>query len=163
MGKHHEKFSVSTEKRQAVKHQLCQLETDIEKTKTQNQLLSIVRNFYGELYQQAKFALMPDDFLSKIDTVLNRNARVSCEGSLSLEELTISVRQLKTGKAQRMDVLPVEFYCAFWDCLKGDLVHMVTEVNILRSCHQVKERLILDYFTTLEIARASQTGSLSVF
>ena len=77
MGKHREKFSVSTEKRQAVKHQLCQLETDIEKTKTQNQLLSIVRNFYGELYQQAKFALMPDDVLSKIDTVLKENSHAN--------------------------------------------------------------------------------------
>ena len=58
---------------------------------------------------------------------------VLCEGPLSLEELTISVRQLKTGKAPGLNGLPVEFDRAFWDCLKDDLVQMVNDVNISGS------------------------------
>ena len=43
------------------------------------------------------------------------------------------MRQLKTGKALGLDGLLVEFYRAFWDCLKEDLVQMVNEVNISGS------------------------------
>ena len=154
-GETSQKFSAWTEKRQAGKQQFCQLKTDIGMAKTQNQLLSTVRNSYRELYQQeTTCSNARRHSLSKINTVLNDNGRVSCEDPLSLEELTISVRQLKTGKPPRLDELPVEFYHAFWDCLKDNLVPMVNATS-QDLCHQVKERVSLDYFTRVEIARAS--------
>ena len=88
---------------------------------------------------------------------------VLCEGPLSLEELTISVRQLKTGKAPGLNGLPVEFDRAFWIASKTTLFKWLMTSTSRDLCHQVKERVLLDYFTRVEIARASSTGGLSVF
>ena len=44
------------------------------------------------------------------------------------------MRRLKTGKAPGLDGLLVEFYRAFGDCLKDDLVQMVNDIiNISES------------------------------
>ena len=157
-GETSQKFSASTEKRQAGKHQFCQLKTDIGMAKTQNQLLSTVSNFYGELYQQeTPCSNVRRHFVSKMDTVLNDNDQVSCEGPLSLDELTISLRQLKTGKAPELDGLPVEFCRAFWDCLKDDLVQIVNEVNISGSLSSSQRTGVITLLLQgcMEIARAS--------
>lgn len=134
-GETSQKFSISTERRQAGKHQFRQLKTLAETmATTSDQLLSTVREFYGELYKQETTSPTAiRHILSNINTTLNEDDRQSCEGPLSLEELTASMRQLKTGKAPGLDGIPVEFYSSFWNCLMEDFAQMASEVRTSES------------------------------
>ena len=59
-------------------------------------------------------ALVFDILLEKS---LSPPLRTSCEGSLSIEELTNSVKSLNTGKLPGSDGLSVKFYLRFWETL----------------------------------------------
>ena len=52
--------------------------------------------------------------VSSIERSLSPPQRDSCEGFLSLDELTSSVNSLNTGMSLGCDGLTVEFYLHFW-------------------------------------------------
>ena len=55
--------------------------------------------------------------LESVEKSLSPPQRALCEGSLSLDELTNSVKSLNTGKSPESNGLSVEFYLHFWETL----------------------------------------------
>ena len=53
----------------------------------------------------------------------------TCEGPLTLEECTESLKTLHAGKSPGMDDRTTEFYRAFWSLLRDDFVQMVNTVE----------------------------------
>ena len=58
----------------------------------------------------------------------------------SLEELTLSLASLPTGKSPGLDGLPVEFYKSFWSLLGSELLEVFTSSlqcgELPMSCHR---------------------------
>ena len=54
-----------------------------------------------------------------------------CEGLFTKDELFTALKGLQTGKSPGSDVLPIEFYSAFWDLLCDPLL------SVLNDCFRV--------------------------
>lgn len=82
--------------------------------------------FYANLFSPEPIdLLMKENILSEISTFLSEPDRESCEGILSLAELTASVKSLNHNKAPGLDGLSVEFYLKFWDLLGPQLLDVI--------------------------------------
>ena len=66
--------------------------------------------------------------LSEVHASLSQLDRDSCEGNISLDELSKSLRTMNTGKAPGPDGLSVEFFIKFW-CLLGPYL-----CQVIRCC-----------------------------
>ena len=74
--------------------------------------------FYSDLFTDEPIdAFFKQRCLESVEKSLSPPQRASCEGSLSLDELTNSVKSLNTGKSPGSDGLSVEFYLRFWETL----------------------------------------------
>lgn len=58
-----------------------------------------------------------DKLLNEISVFLSDSDRALCEGAISLEELTSSLKTQNTGKAPGPDGFTSEFYTKFWNLL----------------------------------------------
>lgn len=65
--------------------------------------------------------------LSGVRASLSQPDRDSCEGIISLAELTESLRSLNLGKAPGPDGLTVEFFLKFWDLLGPQLCSVINQ------------------------------------
>ena len=83
--------------------------------------------FYSDLFSKDPIdAVCKQICLSSIDKFLSRPQRDTCEGLLSLPELTDSLRSLNLGRSPGSDGLTTEFYLHFWNSL-GPLLLRVAE------------------------------------
>ena len=83
--------------------------------------------FYSDLFSKEPInAVYKQICLDSIDKVLSAPQRDSCEGLLSLPELTDSLRSLNLGRSPGSDGLITEFYLHFWSSL-GPLLLRVAE------------------------------------
>lgn len=60
---------------------------------------------------------MQTDLLPSLSRQLTSDQAASCEGDLTLEEITVALNQRNTNKAPGSDGLSVEFYSKFWNRL----------------------------------------------
>ena len=85
--------------------------------------------FYTKLFSPEPVdLLMKENILSEISNFLSEPDRESCEGLLSLAELTASIKSLNYNKAPGLDGLSVEFYLKFWDLFGPQLL------DVINSC-----------------------------
>ena len=83
--------------------------------------------FYSDLFSRDPIdAVCKQICLSSIDKFLSPPQRDTCEGLLSLPELTDSLRSLNLGRSPGSDGLTTEFYLHFWNSL-GPLLLRVAE------------------------------------
>ena len=72
--------------------------------------------FYSDLFTDKPIdAFFKQRCLDFVGKFLSSPQRASCEGSLSLDELTNSVKSLNARKSPGSDGLSVEFYLCFWE------------------------------------------------
>ena len=91
-------------------------------------------DFYANLFSPEPIdSVAKENILNEISTFLTESDRESCEGSLSLAELTASIKSLNLNKAPGPDGLSVEFYLTFWDLLGPQLL------DVLNSCFVSEE------------------------
>ena len=84
-------------------------------------IISETQNFYSTLYSPVSTSNnLQNIFLSNLDSALTSDQSLSCEGPLTLPELTAALRQLNNNKSPGLDGLPAEFYTTFWPLLQHD-------------------------------------------
>lgn len=94
-----------------------------------NACLRLTKEFYADLYREQPI----DDeasakVLSSLEKKLTPTDSTFCEGPLTLEECTESLKQLHADKSPGIDGLTAEFYRAFWPTFSQDFIEMANEV-----------------------------------
>ena len=75
-------------------------------------------SFYSDLFSQESIDPVCKQLcFDSISSFLPPSLRDSCEGPLTLDELTAALKSLSLGKSPGSDGLSVEFYLRFWDTL----------------------------------------------
>ena len=95
---------------------------------TSVEIEQVHRSFYSKLFSEEP--IDPDytaSCLRSVTTSLSPLQCNSCEGLLTLDELSAAVRSLSVGKSPGSDGLTVEFYLAFWDILGPLLLRVANE------------------------------------
>ena len=75
-------------------------------------------DFYSCLFSEEPVDVaLQDDLLSSLQCQLSSDQASSCEGQMTLDEMTFSLKKMNSNKASGPDGLSVEFYVKFWDRL----------------------------------------------
>ena len=84
--------------------------------------------FYSDLFSSEPVdACCKQACLASIENHISASQQQSCEGFLSLQELTDSVKGVNLGKLPGSDGLSVEFYLHFWEILGPLLLRVANE------------------------------------
>ena len=82
-------------------------------------------DFYQDLYSQSEIDFHAQaSLLDKLQVVLDDSQRLSCEGKISLDEISAALCAMSTQKTPGADGLAQEFYAKFWDLLGPILVEV---------------------------------------
>ena len=91
-------------------------------------------DFYTQLFSEEPIDTdFQNDLLSSLSRKLTPDQASSCEGEMTLEELTSAIKNMNRNKSPGPDGLSVEFYVKFWDRLSPYLC------CVLNACYQVGE------------------------
>ena len=91
-------------------------------------------DFYSRLFSEEPIdAALQDDLSSSLSRQLSSNQASSCEGQMTLDEMTLALGTMNANKALGPDGLSVEFYGKFWDQLGPYLC------RVLNACYRVGE------------------------
>ena len=91
-------------------------------------------DFYSRLFSEEPIdAALQDDLLSSLSRRLSSDQASSCEGQMTLDEMTLALRSMNANKAPGPDGLSVEFYAKFWDRLGPYLC------RVLNACFRAGE------------------------
>ena len=71
--------------------------------------------------------------MSSLPRQLSSDQASSCEGQMSLDEMTLALKSMSNNKAPGPDGLSVEFYVKFWDRLGPYLC------RVLNTCYRAGE------------------------
>ena len=75
-------------------------------------------DFYSCLFSEEPVDVaLQDDLLSSLQCQLSSDQASSCEGQMTLDEMTFALKKMNSNKASGPDSLSVEFYVKFWDQL----------------------------------------------
>ena len=75
-------------------------------------------DFYSCLFSEEPVDVaLQDDLLSSLQCQLSSDQASSCEGQMTLDEMTFDLKKMNSNKASGPDGLSVEFYVKFWDRL----------------------------------------------
>ena len=75
-------------------------------------------DFYSCLFSEEPVGVaLQDDLLSSLQCELSSDQASSCEGQMTLDEMTFALKKMNSNKASGPDGLSVEFYVKFWDRL----------------------------------------------
>ena len=75
-------------------------------------------DFYSCLFSEEPVGVaLQDDLLSSLECELSSDQASSCEGQMTLDEMTFALKKMNSNKASGPDGLSVEFYVKFWDRL----------------------------------------------
>ena len=82
-------------------------------------------DLYPNLFSEKPIDLdKKSDLLSSLTNSLSADQSMSCEGQITLEEITNAVKGLNSSKLPGPDGLSAEFYVKFWDLLGPYLVQV---------------------------------------
>ena len=91
-------------------------------------------DFYTQLFSEEPIdTVFQDDLLSSLSRKLTFDLASSCEGEMTLEELTFAMKNMNRNKSPSPDGLSVEFYARFWDRLAPYLC------QVFNACYQTGE------------------------
>ena len=101
-----------------------------EKLTNGRTILNEQRKFYSDLYAEKDNVSEDeiDDFLAHIPTpVLNEQIRDDLEIEITLNEISIAVKDMKNNKSPGIDGFPIEFFKFFWRDLKVWVYRFIKE------------------------------------
>jgi hypothetical protein len=123
-GETNSKYFLSLEKSRQCKKVITSLKVDGKRVHQTQDILNAEVKFYQELYtsnfindEQYKQYINRVNFKSTLDPDL---ADI-CEGKITYEEATTSIKEMKLNKSPGLDGLTVEFYQSFWHII-GNVV-----------------------------------------
>ena len=86
--------------------------------------------FYKDLYSSDNMtdtsihSYLNDTFFEK---TLNEDDAKSCDGPLTLEEITKAIFEMKCNKSPGLSGITIEFYKQFWDKIKYIVLNSINE------------------------------------
>ena len=84
--------------------------------------------FYSDLFTAERVdTSTQDSLLGCLSAKLPGDASSSCDGPLSVDEVSLALEGMALEKSPGSDGLPVEFYRAFWHILGADLVDVLND------------------------------------
>ena len=83
----------------------------------QSDIKNSLQNFYSKLFSRRMIDKTVANGMIDFLPSLSEEQRHYLDGDISLEELSVALKQIEDGKAPGLDGLPVELYKAFWDIL----------------------------------------------
>ena len=121
-------YFCSLEKRNYVNKYINKLTLDNGDEITEcNEVIQEVKNFYQNLYSKRDVEdVHVPDLVENIPTLAENEAN-ELEGSLTLEELSYSLKNMKNGKSPGSDGFTVEFFKVFWAKLGGYILRSLNE------------------------------------
>lgn len=135
------RYFFSLEKHRKAEHTMRMLKRDnLDIVTEPGDLISETRNFYKTLYSaQPCDKTARDQFLSVDTPKLPVNARESCEGPITVEELKKALTSMENNKSPGIDGLSTNFYKHFWPLLCEKLA-LVYNYAFETGCLTVSQR-----------------------
>ena len=97
----------------------------------QEQIIRLERSFYEKLYSEDNNNSFDKSFEyvsnTKLQHKLSEEESNSCDGYVTLEEITEAINNLKSNKSPGLDGLSTNFYKYFWDILGPILVNVLNK------------------------------------
>ena len=93
-------------------------------------LLELQHKFYEKLYSCVQIdndAMV--DLLNHVPLCISDEDRDMCDSNITVEEISFALRKMSKNKSPGSDGLTTEFYCKFFDSLKGILLKLFNEVE----------------------------------
>ena len=111
------KYFFQKEKGRGLKKQIrCLLKKDGQETKEKNEIISMVTNFYDNLYTTEGInEKIIDENLENIDATLTKEEADSLNGVITECEIRVAIKSLKNDKSPGADGLTAEWYKTFAD------------------------------------------------
>ncbi len=106
-------------------HALCTPDGIVTSDPVEMRRLAV--DFYANLYaKECTGNLVADELFNNLPVLDEGNAK-NLDSDLTFEEVTNAVNQLSSGRAPGIDVIPAEFYKAFWGIIGKDLFKVLQE------------------------------------
>ena len=124
-GEKSNKYFLNLEKRNKTKTHIRKLINDNEEISDANDILKIVKSFYGNLYSSRGLKTEPEclDYLKDINApVLTAVQCETCENKLSLNEIYAALDSMLSNKSPGNDGLSKEFFLCFFDTIGSILM-----------------------------------------
>ena len=144
------KYFLNLEKRNHVKKHMRKLNINGSFTTDPFKILSEQRQFYKELYlcrnNNNDSSLKIESFVKDLNIPkLLEEEMLSCEGSITLEECTLTLESFQNNKTPGNDGIPIEFYKKFWPLLCEPFIQCTNECFVKgeMSCSQKQALLTL--------------------
>lgn len=123
---------------QRIKAQRCHISSVYDSTgievSSQEEIEKAHIDFYTQLFSEEPIdAALQEDLLSSLSRKLTFDQASSCEGEITLDELTLAMKNINRNKSPGPDGLSVEFYARFWDGLASH------SCRVLNACYQIGE------------------------
>jgi len=119
--------------------------TDGEKTTDSDGILGEICNFYSDLYSSKQCSDHEvREFINTVKTdVLSNSSKEMCEASITFDEITDVVKNLKENKSPGLDGLTFEFYQKCWPFIGKYVYNMVIEsFEKWELCESMKKAVV---------------------
>ncbi len=104
------------------------LDREGEEERDPQGVLSVVKSFYCDLYQDRVISEESVNFfLSHLNRKLGNTDKDFLDRDLTINELTKAMQSMQSNKSPGLDGLPKEFYSTFWEQLKDPLLQVFKE------------------------------------
>lgn len=118
-----------------------------EEVFSHSEIMNAHEEFYANLFSRDEIdPTTQSELLSNITASLSDKDRDSCEGELSIGELTNALNKMSKNKSPGPDGLTVEFYSKFWHSLGPILVDVIntcySQSNLCESMKTSNTRLV---------------------
>ena len=143
------KYYLNLEKTKALKKSICRLKTDhfTEITNPQ-EILTAMHDFYKKLYTSRGSVDMT--YVDKVDTkTISEETKQLLDQDISLEEISLALKELPNGKTLGTSGLPADFLKVFWAKLKNLFAKMFQEIVCDGKLHLTARRGIISLIEKL--------------
>ena len=129
------KYFLNLEKQKFLKKTLYRVQNNEDKIITEpKQVLDEIKSYYKNLYISTERADL--SYLDKLNMPsLPPEVRDELDANISIEELSVALKDLDNGKSPSTDGLPADFYKCFWPKLKDKLFEVVKEIIATGQMH----------------------------
>ena len=131
LGEKNNSYFLGLEKKRQIKKSLVKLVDEKGDIATdQTIILNMIKEYYKKLYSSTN----PNDILlndyifqTNLESEINHENMKTCDGSLTVDEITEAIFKMKPNKSPGLDGLTVEFYRTFWQKIKHILVYILNK------------------------------------
>ena len=140
------KYFLGLEQSNGKKNAIDSLLIDGKEVHTTNDVLKECVRFYKCLYTTRDIEEGEiNEYLNStiLDSIVSNEDKILCEKELTLEELYLTAKSMKTNKAPGPDGLPVEFYLTFWNYIAKPMHDSFAESFIKGELSATQKRAII--------------------